>query len=196
MTTETLNPIPLDFIVSHALAQSTEARRLPFVELTQQWAKSEGKPHLATPYIERMTGRQTVCPGHMPKEFTPKFRQGERAEKLLEIIRRIDEKISSGEELWTWAHVYRVMIDEGILFSVNISPNMFDSIICSIVPGKGRDTVRKNGDYTTMRKQKEGWSFWPKNNHIDPLMASHRTICMMIAQEFEPVLDRKILLDY
>jgi hypothetical protein len=27
-------------------------------------------------------------------------------------------------------------------------------------------------------------------------MASHRTFCMMIAQEFEPVLDRKILLDY
>ena len=33
-------------------------------------------------------------------------------------------------------------------------------------------------------------------SHIEPQEAQDRTICNMIAKEFEPVLKRKIIIDY
>ena len=95
--------------------------------------------------LKRLRDGQELDPQAMPREFMPRYRQPEVARQLIEIVRRIDEIIGSHRENWTWAHVMRVMCDEGILYKPTI--NRFDQIICSMVPNKGRDIVRKNGDY-------------------------------------------------
>ena len=62
----------------------------------------------------------------------PRFRQPEIAEKLIEIVRKLDAVIASKQENWTWAHVMRVMVDEGILYRP--TNNRFDQLICRIAP--------------------------------------------------------------
>ena len=194
MAADRLNPIPLDFIVGHALTKPTEARRQPYIELVRAWAEHEEAPKLGREAADRMLQRQAIDAEHMPKEFTPIYRQPQKAALLMEIIRRIDRKISTHEEDWTWAHVMRVMTDEGIMFGIKLTPNRFDTIISNIT-GKGRDNIRKSGDYGLMN-QEEPWTMWPKESYLDPTMAAHRTICMMIAQELSPILGRKVPLEY
>ena len=116
------------------------------------------------------------------------------ARQLIEIVRRIDEIIGSHRENWTWAHVMRVMCDEGILYKPTI--NRFDQIICSMVPNKGRDIVRKNGDYVYIMGQKEPWSSWTQQSYINPSLAAARVICNQIAHELAPVLARTIRLEF
>jgi hypothetical protein len=130
----------------------------------------------------------------MPKEFLPYYRSETIAVKLIDIIRKIDERIAAKENNWDWAHVMRVMIDEGIILT-NTTPNKFDQLICAMVPGKGRDNVRKNGDYSILDRN-EPWTQWTKQSHLNPQEAQDRTICNMIAIEFQPVLRRKIIMDY
>ena len=107
------------------------------------------------------------------------------------MIQDIDKKIQNNEELWTWAHVMRVMVDENILLAT-VSTNRFDNIITSMIPGKGIDNVRKNGDYRTIMKDREySYHSWTENSHIDPTQASNKELCRQIAAFFAPILGRK-----
>ena len=185
--------IPLSDIVSYAKAQPTQARRQVFVKLLQYWGEVSGNQEAVQQAISEIQGSQTLSPNCMPKEFMPMYRSATTAMKLIDIVKGIDQKSSTRQENWDWAHVMRVMIDEGIIMKV--TPNKFDQLICGMLPGKGRDNVRKNGDYTiTMRE--EPWTMWTKLSHLNPQEAQDRMICNMIAMEFQPVLRRKIVMEY
>ena len=186
--------IPLGIIVEYAKAQSTQARRQAFVNLIHFWADNGGDLAEAITAILEIQGGQVISANSMPREFMPYYRSETIAAKLIDIIRKIDEKIASKEDNWDWAHVMRVMIDEGIILT-NTTPNKFDQLICAMVPGKGRDNVRKNGDYSIL-DHKDPWPLWTKESHLNPQETQDRTICNMIAQEFQPVLRRKIIMDY
>jgi hypothetical protein len=85
----------------------------------------------------------------------------------------------------------RVMVDENILLAT-ISPNRFDTIITSMIPGKGVDNVRKNGDYRTIMKDREySYHSWTDNSHLNPTQASNKELCRQIAAFFAPILSRK-----
>ena len=186
--------IPLSYIVEYAKAQPTQAKRQAFVNLIHFWKDNGGDLAEAIKAILEIQGGQVISANSMPREFMPYYRSETIAAKLIDIIRKIDEKIASKEDNWDWAHVMRVMIDEGIILT-NTTPNKFDQLICAMVPGKGRDNVRKNGDYSIL-DHKEPWTQWTKQSHLNPQEAQDRTICNMIAVEFQPVLRRKIIMDY
>lgn len=199
MAKNTMNPnpracaIPINNIVDYAKAQSTQARRQPFVNLINYWSEHDGDEEAARKAISQIQGQQMIQASNLPKEFMPKFRSEAIAAQLIEIVRKLDVVITTHQENWDWAHVMKVMIDEGII--MRISPNKFDSIICSMIPGKGRDNIRKNGDYAILEHE-EPWAMWPKNSHLNPFLAQERTICCMIACEFQPVLERRIVIEY
>ena len=184
-----LPPIPVDYVIDVAQTKATDAKRRPYVDLIERWGEEQNMADEASQLLKQLRENQVVDVKKMPSEFTPKFRKEDVAKQLIEIIRKIDDIISSRSEMWTWAHVMRVMIDEGIL--LDIKKNRFDTIICSIVPNRGIGTVRKSGDYELLMDQDTPWSLWPQS-HIDPIMGSHRTICNMIALEFAPLLERNI----
>ena len=186
--------IPLGYIVEYAKAQPTQAKRQAFVNLIHFWTDNGGDLEEAIKAILEIQGGQVISAGNMPREFMPYYRSETIATKLIDIVRKIDERIASKEDNWDWAHVMRVMIDEGIILT-NTTPNKFDQLICAMVPGKGRDNVRKSGDYKILER-KEPWTQWIKQSHLDPQEAQDRMICNMIAKEFEPVLRRKIIMDY
>ena len=186
--------IPLEYIVEYAKAQPTQAKRQAFVNLIRFWADNGGDLAEAIKAILEIQGGQVINANNMPREFMPYYRSETIAAKLIDIIRKIDEKIASKEDNWDWAHVMRVMIDEGIILT-NTTQNKFDQLICAMVPGKGRDNVRKNGDYSILDR-KEPWTQWTKQSHLNPQEAQDRMICNMIALEFQPVLRRKIIMDY
>ena len=185
--------IPLDYIVEYAKSQSTQARRQAYVNLLLFWAENGGDEEAVRKAVIEIQGGQTISPNCMPKEFMPQFRSATVAAKLIDIVRAIDQKISTRQENWDWAHVMRVMIDEGIIMKT--TRNKFDQLICNMLPGKGRDNVRKSGDYCIVDR-KEPWTQWTKLSHLNPQEAQDRTICNMIAKEFEPVLKRTIIIDY
>ena len=186
-----LQPIPVEFVVGHALTKNTEIQRRPYVELITQWAEHEGMEAEGLTAARGISGQQKTDAHHMPKELYQTYRQGEKAERLIEIIQEINEKIQNNEELWTWAHVMRVMVDESILLA-NISVNRFDVIISSMIPGKGIDNVRKNGDYKTIMKDRDiSYHSWTDNSHIDPTQASNKEMCRQIVELFAPILSRK-----
>lgn len=185
--------VPLNNIVDYARLQSTQARRQMFVKLLAYWMDKGGDEAAAREAIKEIQEGQIVTARSMPSDFMPYYRTEILASQLIAIIKKIDQKISSREEKWDWAHVMRVMIDEGILMKT--TPNNFDHLICGMLPGKGRDTVRKNGDYDILNKELP-WTQWTKLSHLNPSEAQDRAICNMIAMEFQPILQRKILKDY
>lgn len=186
--------IPLSYIVEFAKSQPTQAKRQAFVNLIRFWAENGGDEMAAVKAILEIQGGQMISASCMPREFLPMFRSEIIATKLIAIIRKIDVTISTKAENWDWAHVMRVMIDEGIILT-STTPNKFDQLICAMIPGKRRDNVRKNGDYSILDR-KEPWTQWTKLSHLNPQEAQDRMICNMIAKEFEPVLRRKIIIDY
>ena len=186
--------IPLGYIVEYAKAQPTQAKRQAFVNLIRFWAENGGDEAAALRAILEIQGGQVISASNMPREFLPTFRSEIMATKLIAVIRQIDERIASKEENWDWAHVMRVMIDEGIILT-STTPNKFDQLICAMIPGKGRDNVRKSGDYTIIAR-KDPWTQWTKLSHLNPKEAEDRIICNMIAAEFQPVLRRKIIMEY
>lgn len=189
-----IESIPVEYVLSIAQSKGTEAQRRPYIELIERWGDEQGCADEARRLLQRLREGQEIDPYKMPREFQPRFRQPEMAERLIEIVRKIDEKIATKQENWTWAHVMRVMYDEGILFKLN--PNRFDAIICSMIPGKGRDTVRKHGHYTYLMDQNESWPYWTSVSYLNPTLAAARSICNQIALEFAPVLTRKIPLEF
>ena len=189
-----IEPIPFEYILGIAQKKATEAQRRPYIELIERWGEEKDCMEAARQLLMRLREGQEIDVQKMPCEFMPRFRQPEVASQLIDIVRKIDAVITSKQEKWTWAHVMRVMKDEGILY--NPSVNRFDKIICSMIPNKGRDTVRKNGDYAYLMGQKESWSLWPKLAHLNPQLAADRSICNQIALEFAPVLNRRIILEF
>ena len=185
--------VPLNNIVDYARLQSTQPRRQMFVKLLAYWIDKGGDEDAAREAIIAIQKGQVLTERSMPREFMPRYRSEILASKLIEIISKIDQKISSREEKWDWAHVMKVMIDEGII--MRTTPNKFDQLICGMLPGKGRDNVRKNGDYDILNK-KLPWTQWTNLSHLNPSEAQDRTICNMIAMEFQPILQRKIVKDY
>jgi hypothetical protein len=185
--------VPLNNIVDYARLQSTQPRRQMFVKLLAYWIDKGGDEDAAREAIIAIQKGQVLTERSMPREFMPRFRSEILASKLIEIISKIDQKISSREEKWDWAHVMKVMIDEGIIMKT--TPNKFDQLICGMLPGKGRDNVRKNGDYSIINKDMP-WTQWTNLSHLNPSEAQDRTICNMIAMEFQPILQRKIVKDY
>ena len=185
--------VPLNNIVDYARLQSTQPRRQLFVKLLAYWIDKGGDEDAAREAINAIQKGQVLTERSMPREFMPRFRSEILASKLIEIIKKIDQKISSREEKWDWAHVMKVMIDEGIIMKT--TPNKFDQLICGMLPGKGRDNVRKNGDYSIINKDMP-WTQWTNLSHLNPSEAQDRTICNMIAMEFQPILQRKIVKDY
>ena len=187
-----LPPIPVDYVVGYAQSRATDSQRRPYVELIRSWAEHEGCEQAAEVALNAITGLSMSDANHMPKELYQQYRKGERAEQLIGIIRQLNDAIQSGEEMWTWAHVMRVMVDENILLS-QVSINRFDAIICSMIPCKGRDTVRKHGDYRIMLQRDRSYHTWSSQAHLAPQEASDKEICQQIAQQFLPILSRTIL---
>ena len=184
-----IEPIPVEYVLGIAQTKASAAQRRPYIELIERWGDEMNRVDEARQLLKRLRDGQVIDPQKMPREFMPRYRQPEVAEKLIEIIRKIDDIIASRQENWTWAHVMRVMCDEGILYKPTI--NRFDQLICSIVPDKGRDTVRKHGDYDIMNED-EPWSLWTQHSHLHPTQDAERSICNQIALQFAPVLTRKI----
>jgi hypothetical protein len=189
-----LQPIPVEFVVGHAQTKNTDGQRKPYIELIRQWAEHEGMEDEGLVAVRRLMNSTQIDPEHMPREFYQQYRNGDKATQLIRIINDINNVILSGEEMWTWAHVMRVMIDENILMA-NVSVNRFDALICSMIPGKGRDTVRKHGDYVFLLNQKDPWALWPSQAYLNPSLAAERSICNQIALQFAPVLQRKIVVE-
>ena len=185
-----IEPIPVEYILRVAQSKATPAQRRPYVELIERWGEEQNCIEEARQLLKKLRDGQEIDPRKMPREFMPRFRQPEVAEKLIEIVRKIDAVIASKQENWTWAHVMRVMKDEGILYNPTI--NRFDQLICSMIPNKGRDTVRKHGDYEYIMGQEDPWSLWPAQSYLNPTIAAERSICNQIALEFAPVLTRTI----
>ena len=188
-----LPPIPVDYVIDVAQTKATDAKRRPYVDLIERWGEEQNMADEASQLLKQLREKQVIDVKKMPSDFTPRYRKLDVAKQLIGIIRRINDIISTKQEKWTWAHVMRVMVDEGILFE--LKKNRFDSIICSMIPEKGIGTVRKNGDYDLLMDREDSWASWPKS-HIDPVMGSHRTMCNMIALEFAPVLTNKIIAEY
>lgn len=185
-----IEPIPVEYIIGLAQTKSTDAQRRPYIDLIERWGEEQDCPEEARQLLRRLREGQEIDLQKMPREFMARYRQPEVARQLIDIIRKIDEIIASRQENWTWAHVMRVMVDEGILYNPTV--NCFDKIICSMIPGKGRDTVRKHGDYAFIMSQKDPWTLWPKENYLNPTLAAERIICNQIALLFAPVLTRTI----
>jgi hypothetical protein len=180
----------VEYILRVAQSKATPAQRRPYVELIERWGEEQNCIDEARQLLKRLRDGQEIDPRKMPREFMPRYRQPEVAEKLIEIVRHIDAVIASKQENWTWAHVMRVMKDEGILYNPTI--NRFDQLICSMIPNKGRDTVRKHGDYEYIMGQEDPWSLWPAQSYLNPTLAAERSICNQIALEFAPILTRTI----
>lgn len=188
-----IEPIPVEYILRIAQSKATAAQRRPYIELIERWGDEMNCPDEAQQLLMQLRDVQIIDPKKMPTDFLPRFRQPDIAVQLIEIIRKIDEVITSKQDLWTWAHVMRVMCDEGILYKPTY--NHFNTIIRSIIPNKGVDSVRKNGDYVYIMEQKDSWPFWPTQAYLNPNLAAARSICNQIALEFAPVLTRKIILE-
>ena len=189
-----IEPIPVEYILRIAQSKATAAQRRPYIELIERWGEEMNCPDEARQLLKCLREGQVLDPSKMPRDFMPRFRQPEVAEKLIEIIRHIDAVIASKQENWTWAHVMRVMCDEGILYKPTI--NRFDQLICAMIPNKGRDTVRKHGDYAyIMEEQEDPWTLWPKDSYLNPTLAAERSICNQIALAFAPILTRTIRLE-
>lgn len=192
MTITGLPPIPVEYIVGVAQTKDTDAKRRPYVSLIEDWGKERDMEQEASDVLKQLRDNQEIDVKKMPKEFSPKYREKEVAKQLIAIINDINDIISSKSELWTWAHVMRVMLDEGILIKLKV--NRFDAIICSMIPGKGRDTVRKSGKYSYLMDQEMPWSMW--SSTIEANLGSEKTICNMIALKFAPILERTIRMEY
>jgi hypothetical protein len=80
----------------------------------------------------------------------------------------------------------RVMVDETILMP-SVTVNRFDTIICSMIPGKGKDTVRKNGDYRIMTDIKKTYQTMTSQSYLDPVEASNKEMCLQVAKRFMPL---------
>ena len=183
-----LAAIPIDFVVNQGLQEHTEMKRRPYSTLIRTWAEQQGQAELGEKIASSLSiGKEPEKLKdlrNLPNSVASKYRTGDKAELLVAIVRKIDEKIQNDTN-WKWALVMKVMLDEGLLI-VKI-PNKFDRLICSMIPGKGIDTVRKNGDYGILNDSRS-WRSWISNPHDDWQEAANREICEEIYGFLEPLV--------
>ena len=172
MTNSKLSPIPVDYVVGHAMALNTAAKRKPYTDLILQWAEHEGMEAEGRSIVGELTGTAEITADNMPREITEYYRESSKAALLINMVRAINDEIEGGA-LWTWAHVMRVMVDEHIV-SAQI---------------KGKDTVRKKGDYSIMLDRSSSYRTWSRTS-INPIEAYNRSICDEIVKKLKPILLR------
>ncbi len=182
---DTLAPIAVDFVVEQGLQEKTVAKRRPYISLIRRWAQREGRAELG----ERIASSLALAVGS-PKlddylfALNAKYREGERLQQLMKAVLELDNMIKVNSN-WTWAHVMRVLMDEGVLMT-NI-PNRFDRLVCSMIPGKGIDNVRHNGNYDMVTSSRS-WRNWLDDYSIDWDEAINRAICKEIFDFLAPFL--------
>ena len=93
-----LPPIPVDYIIDVAQTKATGAKRRPYVDLIERWGEEQNMADEASQLLKQLRENQVVDVKKMPSEFTPKFRKEDVAKQLIEIIRKIDDIISSRSE--------------------------------------------------------------------------------------------------
>ncbi len=183
-----LAPIPVGFVVEQGKQEHTVAKRRPYRNLITTWADSQQQGELGEAIASQLNlgnePERLKDLRNLPNSVAPKYRKGDKAEQLVMIIREISAKVDNDSN-WTWALVMKVMMDEGLLMTD--IPNKFDSLICSMVPGKGYDTVRKNGDYKVI-KSTRSWHIWITNAGDDWKEAADRVVCEEIYEYFKPLL--------
>jgi hypothetical protein len=182
-----LAAIPVDFVVEQGLQEHTEAKRRPYRSLIRTWAEHEGMTEQGEIAISRLStnfGPERLKDlQNLPCSIAPKYRKGEKAELLVKIIRQINEQMKNDSN-WKWSYVMKVMLDEGILMT-NV-PNKFDRLICSMIPGKGIDTVRKNGNYSILEDQRS-WSSWNPDPSRNVEKFADRMVCEDIYNYLKPL---------
>jgi len=185
-----LTPIPIDFVVEQGLKEKTEAKRRPYRMLITSWADHEQMSKEGEAIASQLNTGKGPEPltnlQELPTSVALKFRKGEKAEQLVMIIREISNMVDNDSN-WTWALVMKVMMDEGLLMT-NI-PNKFSGLISSMVPGKGIDAARKNGNYNVINDTRS-WRNWISNPGDDWEEATNRTICEEIYEHFKPLFDK------
>lgn len=183
-----LAPIPVDFVIEQGLKEHTEAKRRPYRTLITAWAEHEGMSEQGETIVSQLdTGKEIKRLKDLqdlPDSVHPKFRKGEKAEKLVMIIREINAKVINDSN-WTWALVMKVMLDEGLIIT-NIR-NRFDKLICMMVEDKGGGNVRNNGDFSVFQDSRS-WHDWISNPHDDWKEAADRAVCQEIYEYFLPIL--------
>ena len=121
MTITGLPPIPVEYIIGVAQTKDTDAKRRPYVSLIEDWGEEKNMVQEASDLLKQLRDNPEINVKKMPAEFSPKYREPEVAKQLIAIINDINDIISTKSELWTWAHVMRVMIDEGILIKLKVN---------------------------------------------------------------------------
>lgn len=182
-----LSAIPVDFVLKQGEMEHTEAKRRPYSTLIRTWAEHEGKAELGIAIANQLSMNRDNDKlrdlQNLPNSVAPKYRKGEKAELLVNTVRGINDRIKNDSN-WNWALVMKVMLDEGLLIT-NI-PNKFDRLICSMIPDKNRDTVRKNGDYKIIEDSRN-WRNWITNPHDNWREAADHDICEEIYGCLEPL---------
>ncbi|MBP5220989.1 MAG: hypothetical protein J6034_09880 [Bacteroidaceae bacterium] len=183
-----LPAIPVDFVLQQGEKEHTEAKRRPYSTLIRTWAEHEGKAEVGEKIANKLNlGKESEKLKdlrNLPNSVGAKYRKGDKAYQLVMTIREIENKIQNDDN-WTWALVMKVMLDEGLIIA-NV-PNKFDGLICSMIPGKGRDTVRKNGDFKIINDERH-WRNWIDDTHINWREAANKEICEEIYKALEPVI--------
>lgn len=183
-----LEAIPVDFVVELGLKDETENSRAPYSTLIRTWAEHEGKAEIGKKAASRLDKDDLLSqlkPGTKNiYSLMPTYRTGKKANMLIKVVRQIDEHIKV-DCYWKWAHAMKVMMDAKIIMT-NV-PNKFDALICWMIPGKGKDNVRKSGNYCIIDEKRHWRDFCDMPNiNYDEYM--DREVCSQIYELFKPLL--------
>ncbi len=186
-----LEAIPVDFVVELGLKDETQTCRAPYSTLIRTWAEHEGKAEIGDQVVSQLEDddllSQLAIGTKNIYSLMPTYRTGKKANMLIKIVREIDEHIKVDCN-WKWSHAMKVMLDAKIIMT-NI-PNKFDTLICWMIPGKGKDNVRKSGNYSIIDENRTWREFCDMYN-VNYDEAMNREICSQIYDLFKPLLDSK-----
>lgn len=185
-----LEAIPVDFVVELGLKDETQNSRAPYSALIRTWGEHTGKAEIGRVAASRLdcddllsqlkTGTKNIY------SLMPTYRTGKKANMLIKIVREIDERIKVDSN-WKWSYAMKVMLDAKIIMT-NI-PNKFDTLICWMIPGKGKDNVRKSGNYNIITNEDRPWSKFCDMPNVNFNEAMDREICSQIYELIKPILD-------
>jgi hypothetical protein len=185
-----LKAIPVDFVVELGLKDETKTSHAPYSTLIRTWAEHEGKAEIGDQVASQLEDgdllSQLASGTKNIYSLMPTYRTGKKANMLIKIVREIDERIKVDSN-WKWSYAMKVMLDAKIILT-NI-PNKFDTLICWMIPNKGKDNVRKSGDYKIVTNEDRPWTKFldMPNVNFDEYM--DREICSQIYEVIKPLLD-------
>ena len=186
-----LEAIPVDFVVELGLKDETQNSRAPYSALIRTWGEHTGKAEIGRKAASRLDKDDLLSQLESGTKniysLMPTYRTGKKANMLIKIVRQIDEHIKV-DSYWKWAHVMKVMMDAKIIMT-NI-PNKFDALICWMIPGKGKDNVRKSGNYSIIDESRPWREFCDMPN-INFNEYMNREVCSQIYDLFKPLLGSK-----